>query len=165
MSVVRWYTTFIFSDRRLWFLCLRPKLSGFRMMLQETILECAFHDPFPAFKNGLTAPEAGIRRGEIVRALVQLSKILIVNEGVDWLLQFAPLIAIVRQNSVLHRVIPALDLPLGLGMMDVPGFSVIQPLNQIGRDAGGAIVRRQSWPLCEIDLVQSAFGRGLIKRL
>ena len=165
MSVVRWYATFLVFGSGLWFICPRLKLSVFQMMLQETILECEFLDPLPVFKNGLIAPEADIRRGEIVRALVQLSKVMIVNEGVDWLLQFARLIVIVRQDSVLHRLMPALDLPLGLGMMDVPDFTVIQPLGQIGRDAGGAIVRRQSWAMRDIDPVQPAFVQGLIKRL
>lgn len=58
-------------------------------MLQATIVDCKLFDPFPFLQNGLTSSEVDIRRGEIVQALMQSSKIVIVNEGVDLLLQFA----------------------------------------------------------------------------
>ena len=61
---------FQFSERRLWFILLRVKLSGFQLMLQATILDCSFLDPFPFFQDGLSSSKVDIRRGEIVQALM-----------------------------------------------------------------------------------------------
>ena len=58
-------------------------------MVQATIVDCELFDPFPFLQNGLTSPEVDIRRGEIVQALMQSSKIVIVNERVDLLLQIS----------------------------------------------------------------------------
>ena len=58
-------------------------------MLQATIVDCKLFDPFPFLQNGLTSPDVDIRRGEMVQALMQWSKVVIVNEGVDLLLHLA----------------------------------------------------------------------------
>ncbi len=67
---------------------------------------------------------------------MQSSKVVIVNEGGDLLLHFSRKIVIVQQDSVFHRLMPALNLPLRLGMIgrepDMFDFSFIQPIGQIG---------------------------------
>ncbi len=105
-------------------------------MLQATILDCSFLDPFPFFQNRLPSLKIDIRRGKIVQALMQSLIVVIFHEGEDLIFQSALWIVIVQQDPVLHRLILALDLFLCLRMPghapDMFDFPIIQPLGQIG---------------------------------
>ncbi len=50
-------------------------------MLQATILDGDFFDPFPFFQNVLRSSEVDIRRREIVEALMQAFVVIAFNEG------------------------------------------------------------------------------------
>ena len=71
-------------------------------------------DPFSLFQDGLAAPEVDIGRGEVLQALVALSVIVMLDEGVDLLPEIAGQEVVRQQDAVLQGLMPALDLALGL---------------------------------------------------
>src|SRR6185312_10305854 len=54
---------------------------------------------------------------EVVDALVIADVVLMLDEGVDLLLEISGQVVVVEQNAVLQGLMPALDLSLGLGMI------------------------------------------------
>ena len=60
------------------------------------------------------------------------------HEGGDLAFEIAGLVVLLKQDAVLERLMPALDLALGLrvirGAADVLHFLLIQPLGEILRD-------------------------------
>jgi hypothetical protein len=58
-------------------------------MLQATILDCAYFDIFPFFKNALTSAEVDICWSEIAQAPAPSSIVVIVKEGSNLILQVA----------------------------------------------------------------------------
>ena len=69
-------------------------------------------------------------------------------------LEIARQIVVLEQDAVLQRLVPALDLALGLGMEgsapDVPDPRCVEPFGQITGDVGGAVVAQQPWPLGDL---------------
>ena len=57
-----------------------------------------------------------------------------INEGVDLGLEIAWQVVVLEQDAVLQRLMPALDLALGLGMegsaTNVPDAAVLEPFRQ-----------------------------------
>ena len=80
--------------------------------------------------------------------------VVVIDEGVDLGLEIARQIVVLEQDAVLQRLVPALDLALGLGMEgsapDVPDAAVPEPFRQIAGDVGGTVVAQQPWPLCDL---------------
>ena len=71
-------------------------------------------DPFPLFQNGLASTEVDIGGGEIADALVIASVIVVIDEGLDGQLKCSWQMVVFEQDAVLQRLMPALDLSLGL---------------------------------------------------
>ena len=58
-------------------------------MLQATLLDCLFFDPFPFSQNVFVAAEVDVCGRDVVQALVVSSVIVIVDEGLDLAFEIA----------------------------------------------------------------------------
>ena len=101
-------------------------------------------DPFPFRQDGLTTTEVDIGRRQVVQALVVAVMVVVADEVADLELQMARQQVVLEQDAVLQCLVPALDLPLGLGMVsrstNMLHAVVMKPVGQVGGDVGGAIV-------------------------
>ena len=107
-------------------------------MLQATIGDGLAFDPFAFEKDGLGPPEVDVSRSEIAEALVIAGTVVVLDEGRDLAFEIAGQEVMLEQDSVLERLMPALDLALGLrmvgrsaDMLDVP---LVQPIGKVARD-------------------------------
>ena len=86
----------------------------------------------------VATPEVDVGRGEIVQALVIAPMIIMVDEAGDVSFEIAGQVIVFEQNTVLERLVPALDLALGLGMMrcaaDVSHAAICEPFREIARE-------------------------------
>ena len=89
-------------------------LSGLRVVLQAAICDSLSFDPFAFEEDGLAAPEVDVGRGEIVDALVIALVVVVRDEGLNLAFQVAGQIVVFQQDAVLERLMPTLNLPLGL---------------------------------------------------
>jgi hypothetical protein len=107
-------------------------------VLQATICDCLAFDPFAFEEDGLSAPEVDVSRSEIAEALVIADMVVVLDEGGDLAFEIAGQVVVLKQDAILERLMPALDLALGLwvirGAADVLHFLLIQPLREIRRD-------------------------------
>ena len=105
-------------------------------------------DPFSLFQDGLAAPEVYIGRGEVRQALVVLSVVVMLDEGVGSLPEIAGQDVVLQQDAVLQGLVPALDLALGLrviwGTADLIHLPVFQPIGQLARDVTRPDVTEQA---------------------
>ena len=85
-------------------------------MLQAALLDCPFLDLFPFSENGFVAPEVDVCRCDVVQALVVTMVALVTHEVVDLGFKIAGEVVVLQQNPVLHGLMPAFDLALGLRM-------------------------------------------------
>ncbi len=69
-------------------------------------------DPFPFDEGGLTASEVDIGRRKIAQALVAAQVSVVGDDGADLGLEVARQVVALEQDSVLERLMPALDLAL-----------------------------------------------------
>ena len=83
-------------------------------MLQAPVFDCFAFNPFSFQKYGLTTPEVDVGGREIFQALVVSLMVVMTNERIDLRLQVARQIIVFQQDAVLQRLMPALDLALGL---------------------------------------------------
>ena len=83
-------------------------------MKQAPVFDGRSFDPFSLFQNGFTAPEVDIGRGEVLQALVIASVGVVLDECVDLLVEMAGQVVVLQQDAVLQRLMPSLDLALGL---------------------------------------------------
>jgi hypothetical protein len=60
--------------------------------------------------DGLGPSEVDVSRSEIVEALVIASMVVVLDEGRDLTFEIAGQVAILKQDAVLERLMPALDL-------------------------------------------------------
>ena len=79
-------------------------------MLQAAILDGDSFDPFSFQQDGLGASEVDVSRGKIAQALVIAAIVVVVDESVDLGFQVARQIIVLKQDAVLERLMPALDL-------------------------------------------------------
>ena len=80
-----------------------------QVMLQTNICDgLAFEE------DGLGPPEVDVSRSEIAEALVIASMVVALDEGRDLAFEIAGQVVVLKQDSVLERLMPALDLALGL---------------------------------------------------
>ena len=116
-----------------------------QLMLQAAIGDCLALDPFAFEEDGLSAPEVDVSRGKIVEALVKAGMVVVLDEGADLAFEIAGQVVVLKQDAVLERLMPALDLALGHRMIrratDVPaGYS--------GHRAIWPGLPRRSWSRC-----------------
>ena len=116
-------------------------------MHQASVLDCLSFDPFSFQQNGLAAPEVDVGRCQIGDGLVVTLVVVVIDEGPYLPFKFARQVVIVEQDAVLQRLVPALDLALGLGMEgsapDVPDAAVLEPFGEVGRKVARSIVRQE----------------------
>ena len=106
-----------------------------QLVLQATIGDGLSFDPFAFEEDGLSPSEVDIGRREIGQALVVSRMVVMSHEGRDLAFEIAGPVIVLEQDAVLERLMPALDLALGLrvirGAADVFHFLLIQPLCEI----------------------------------
>jgi hypothetical protein len=119
-----------------------------QLMLQATVCDCLALDPFAFEEDGLGAPEVDVGGGKIVEALVIAGMVVMRHEGRDLAFEVAGEVVVLKQDAVLERLMPALDLALGLrvirGAADMVHLLAIQPLREIRRDVRRAVIRQQT---------------------
>jgi len=124
-------------------------LSGDCTVVQASALDGLSFDPFSFQQDGLAAPEVDVGRCQIADGLVVTLVVVVIDEGVDLGLEIAGQIIVLEQDAVLQRLVPALNLSLGLGMegsaTDVSDTAVVEPFRQIAGDVTGAIVTQRPW--------------------
>ena len=93
----------------------------------------------------MAAPEVDVGRGEIVEALVVSAMIVMLDESRDLRFEVFLEEVVFQQDAVLQRLVPALDLALGLRMarstMDLVDLVFLQPFAEVGSNVTWAIVR------------------------
>ena len=126
-------------------------------MLQASMLDALAFDAVTFGQDVFGATEVGVRRGHVVEALVIAAMVVVLDEGADLCLEIAWQEAILQQDPVLQGLMPALDLPLGLGMIrraaDVFHILVSEPFGQVARDVARAVVREQARLVPDVSLV------------
>ena len=119
-----------------------------QVVLQATVCDCLALDPFAFEEDGLSASEVDVSRGKIVEALVIAGMVVMRHEGGDLAFEIAGQVVVLKQDAVLERLMPALDLALGLRMIrgaaDMLHLLAIQPLREIRRDVRRAAIRQQA---------------------
>ena len=75
--------------------------------------------------------------------------IVVIHESPDVLFKVSGKIVVFEQDPVLQRLMPSLDLALGLRMIgsttNVIDLLGVQPVSEFCRDVAGPIVTQQSW--------------------
>jgi hypothetical protein len=106
-----------------------------QLMLQATVCDCLSFDPFAFEEDGLRPSEVDVGRREIAQALVIAGMVVMSHEGGDLTFEIAGQVIVLEQDAVLERLMPALDLALGLrvigGAADVLYFLPVQPRREI----------------------------------
>ena len=109
-----------------------------QLMLQATVRDCLALDPFAFEEGGLSAPEVDVSRCVIVEAVVRAGMVVVRHEGGDLEFEIAGQVVVLEQDAVLERLMPALDLALGLpvirGAANALHFLLVQPLGEISCD-------------------------------
>src|SRR3984893_3225433 len=80
---------------------------------QAGIGDCLSFDPFPFDQNGLAPPEVDVGWRQIADALVIAQVIVVSDEGLDLSFEIPRQVIVLEQDTVLERLMPALDLSLG----------------------------------------------------
>jgi hypothetical protein len=77
---------------------------------------------------------------QVVRALMVSVAIVVIHEGADLSFEAAGQVVVLQQHTVFHRLMPTLDLALGLGMVWRPADVIhalgIEIFSQIGGNIG-----------------------------
>ena len=89
-------------------------LSRLLLMEQAAFFYRQFLDFLPPSDDGCGAPIIGIGRRDVADALVVAAVVVIVDEGLVLIFKIAGQVVIFQQDPVLQRLMPALDLALGL---------------------------------------------------
>src|ERR1700687_3221420 len=87
--------------------------------MQTTICDGLAFDPFAFEEDGLGPPEVDVSRSEIAQALVIAGMVVMSHEGRDLTFEIAGQVIVLEQDAVLERLMPALDLALGLRVIRV----------------------------------------------
>ena len=107
-------------------------------MQQAAVLDGLSFDPFSFHEDCLATPEVEVGRRQVADALVVTQVIVVGDEGVDLGLEMARLVVVLEQDAVLQRLVPALDLALGHGVIgsaaNVMHVLAIEPFGEVGRD-------------------------------
>jgi len=83
---------------------------------QASVLDALSFDPFSFQQDGLAAPEVDVGRGEVGDSLVVSPVVVVGDQGGDLGFEIAGRMVVLQQDPVLERLMPALDLVLGLRM-------------------------------------------------
>ena len=90
------------------------------------------------------------------------------NEGLDLCFEVTGKIVVLEQDAVLQRLMPALDLALGLRMtwraakmLDLP---LVEPLGETCCDIAGTIIRQQTGFVSDVHLAAACSDECLLQR-
>ena len=123
-------------------------LSRLALTVQATVLDSQFLDPFSPFNDGGVTAEVGIGGGDGAEALVVAVVVIVVDESADLAFKVSGQIIVFQKHAVFQRLMPTLDLALGLRMIggstDMLHPVVFEPFREITRDVRRAIVAKQS---------------------
>src|SRR5271165_6368792 len=101
-------------------------------MVQATICDGLAFDPFAFEEDVLNAPEVDVSRSEVVEALVIAGMVVVLDKGDDLAFEIAGQVVVLEQDAILERLMPALDLALGLRMVgrsaDMLDVLLVQPI-------------------------------------
>ena len=116
-------------------------------MVQAAVLDGQFLDRFSPFYEGCIPPKVDVGWRDVVEALVVTVVVVMIDEGADLAFEIAGQIIVFQQNPVFERLVPALNLVLGLRVVwcapDVVHALIFKPHGQIAGDVGRAIVAEQ----------------------
>jgi hypothetical protein len=122
-------------------------LGGLAAVHQASAVDGLSFDPFPFQQDGLAPAEVDIDRGEVGDGLVVSQVVLVGDEGGDLGFKIAGQIVVLQQDAVLERLMPALDLALGLRVegraADMTHAPIREPIRQIAGDVTRSIVAQQ----------------------
>ena len=117
-------------------------------MVQAAVLDSQFFDPFSPFNDDSVANELGIGGGDVAEALVVAVVVIMVDESADLAFKVSGQIIVFQKHAVFQRLMPTLDLALGLRMIggstDMLHTVVFEPFREITGDVRRAIVAKQS---------------------
>ena len=88
-------------------------------MLQSSLSDRVSFDPFALKQDGLAASEVDVGRRQVLQAFVVATVIVVIDEAIDVPFEVARQVVVVEQDAVLERLMPALNLALGLRMIGV----------------------------------------------
>jgi hypothetical protein len=91
-------------------------LGGSFEVEQASLSDCLLFDVLALEQDGLCSTKVDIGRCEIVQALVVAMVVVVFDEGKDLRFELTRKVVILEQDAVLERLMPALDLALGLRM-------------------------------------------------
>jgi hypothetical protein len=91
-------------------------LGGFQAVLQSSLFDGVAFDPFPFQCDGLVSTEVDIGWRQVLQAFVVAAVIVVLDEAGDPGLEVTGQVIVLEQDTVLERLVPALDLALGLRM-------------------------------------------------
>ena len=113
-------------------------------MQQAAVLDCLSFDPFSLHEDCLAAPEVDVGRRQVADALVVAKVIVVGDEGFDLGFEITGQIVVFKQDAVLQRLVPALDLALGHGVIgraaDVIDILAVEPFGEVSRDVARAVI-------------------------
>jgi hypothetical protein len=96
----------------------------------------------------LPATEVDVGRREVFQALVIALVIVVFDEPADAGFKVAGQVIVFQQDAVLQRLMPALDLALGLRMIgrttNMRHILLVEPFRQLAGDVAGPIVAEQA---------------------
>ena len=128
-------------------------------MLQASQFHGPLLDPFSLQQDGLAAPEVDVGGCEIVEALVIAAMIISLDEGSDLRFEIAWQEVVLQEDAVLERLVPTLDLALGLRMQwrpaDMIHAVVFEPVCEIFGNVARAIVAQQPGAVNDIHAVEA----------
>src|ERR1700730_4231370 len=92
-------------------------LRGLSTVQQAAIGDCLSFDPFSFDQNGLAPPEVDVGGRQVGDALMIAPVIVVSDERLDLGFEIAWQVIVFEQDTVLERLMPALDLSLGHRMV------------------------------------------------
>src|ERR1700690_2372639 len=113
-----------------------------QLMLQATVCDCLALDLFAFEEDGLPPSEVDVSRGKIVEALVIAGMVVMRHEGGDLAFEIAGQVTVLKQDAVLERLMPALDLALGLRVIRGAADMLHLLAIQLARDPSRRTTRR-----------------------
>ncbi len=108
-------------------------------------------------EDGFAPTEVDVCWRHIAQAFVVAVMIIVLDERLDLALEVARQEVVFEQDAVFERLVPALDLALGLGMIRRSAHmfhsAIVEPFGQIARYVAGAIVAEQPGLVLDVGLI------------
>ena len=134
-------------------------LGGLAAVHQASVLDGLSFDPFSFQQDVLSAPEVDVGRGEVGDGLVLSQVVVVGDEGGDLGFEIAGQIVVLQQDAVLERLMPALDLALGLRLegraADMTHAPIREPIGQVAGDVTRSIVAQQPGSMRDLGAIEA----------